>query len=54
MAVILVQNEKTGSGEFDHYQDETGKKYQLTLFLIVVILNHLIPKFPYSLHSYAV
>ena len=28
MAVILVQNEKTASGEFDHYQDETGKRYQ--------------------------
>ena len=28
MAVILVQSEKTASGEFDHYQDETGKRYQ--------------------------
>ena len=28
MAIILVQSEKTATGEFDHYQDETGKRYQ--------------------------
>ena len=31
MAIILVQSEKTASGEFDHYQDETGKRYQFPL-----------------------
>lgn len=31
MAIILVQSEKTATGEFDHYQDETGKRYQFPL-----------------------
>ena len=28
MAIILVQNEKTATGDFDHYEDVTGKTYQ--------------------------
>ena len=31
MAIILVQSEKTATGEFDHYQEETGKRYQFHL-----------------------
>ena len=31
MAIILVQSEKKATWEFDHYQDETGKRYQFTL-----------------------
>jgi len=31
MAIILVQSEKTATSEFDHYQDETGKRYQFPL-----------------------
>ena len=31
MAIILVQSEKTASGEFDHYQDETGKRYSSSI-----------------------
>ena len=31
MVVILAKSEKTATGEFDHYQDETGKRYQFPL-----------------------